>query len=49
MVKVGHNGPEETTYAKQGVGLRIDMITDNMKYTDLSGLKVKKAHAGLAS
>ncbi len=27
MVKVGHNGPEETTYIKQGVGLRIDMIT----------------------
>ncbi len=29
MVKVGHNGPEETTYIKQGVGLRIDMITVN--------------------
>ncbi len=27
MVKVGHNGPEETTYIKQGVGLRIDMTT----------------------
>ncbi len=29
MVKVGHIGPEEATYIKQGVGLRIDMITGN--------------------
>ncbi len=29
MVKVGHNGPEETTYIKQGVGSRIQMITVN--------------------
>ncbi len=29
MVKVGHNGPEETTYVNQGVGLCIEMITAN--------------------
>ncbi len=29
MVKVGNNGPEESTYIKQGVGLRIDMISVN--------------------
>ncbi len=29
MVKVGHNGPEETTYIKQGVGLHIEVITVN--------------------
>ncbi len=27
MVNVGHNGPEETTYIEQGVGLHIEMIT----------------------
>ncbi len=27
MVKVGHNGPEETIYIKQGVGSHIEMIT----------------------
>ncbi len=26
---MGHNGPEETTYVKQGVGLCIDMIHVN--------------------
>ncbi len=25
----GHNGPEETTYIKQGVGLHKEMITVN--------------------
>ncbi len=29
MVKEGHNGPEEATYMKQGVGLHIDLITVN--------------------
>ncbi len=29
MVKVGHIGPEETTYMEQGVGLRIGMVTVN--------------------
>ncbi len=27
--KVGHNGPEETTYIKQGVRLHIEMTTVN--------------------
>ncbi len=27
--KTGHNGPEETTYMKHGVGLHIKMITVN--------------------
>ncbi len=26
---MGHNGPDETTYIKQGVGLHIEMITFN--------------------
>ncbi len=30
--RVGHNGPEETTYVKQGFGLHIDMITVNGWY-----------------
>ncbi len=29
MIYNGKNGPEETTYIKQGVGLHIDMITFN--------------------
>ncbi len=29
MIKVGHNGPEETIFIKQGVGLHMDMITVN--------------------
>ncbi len=27
--KIGHNGPEETTYIEQGVGQHIEMITVN--------------------
>ncbi len=26
---VGHNGPEETTYIEQGVGLHLEVITVN--------------------
>ncbi len=29
MVKVGHDGPEETTYIKQGIESHIEMITVN--------------------
>ncbi len=33
----GHNGPEETTYIKQGVGSQLEIITVNGRYADGKG------------